>query len=191
MRPKEKRRVPRNRLETTGKGACQVPNDQDSKQLALAAARAIDDKKGSDIVIQYVGDLLSMTDWFVIATAANKRRADAIADEVAEQLREKLDARPVSREGVEEGTWILLDYGSVVVHVFQPDERDFYRLEQLWDEAPTLGAAAAGIEDPVYSERIAALLARQDGSGEGEQADDASADGTPGAPGALDTPDGE
>ena len=87
MRPKGKRRVLRNRLETTGKGACQVPNDQDSKQLALAAARAIDDKKGSDIVIQYVGDLLSMTDWFVIATAANKRRADAIADEVAEQLR--------------------------------------------------------------------------------------------------------
>ena len=168
-----------------------MPNDQDSKQLALAAARAIDDKKGSDIVIQYVGDLLSMTDWFVIATAANKRRADAIADEVAEQLREKLDARPVGREGVEEGTWILLDYGSVVVHVFQPAERDFYRLEQLWDEAPTLGAAAAGIEDPVYSERIAALLARQDGPGEGKQADDASADGTPGTPGASAAPDGE
>ncbi len=163
-----------------------MPKDQDSKQIALAAARAIDDKKGSDIVIQYVGDLLSMTDWFVIATAANKRRADAIADEVAQQLREGLDARPVSREGVEEGTWILLDYGSVVVHVFQPAERDFYRLEQLWDEAPTLGAAAAGIEDPVYSERIAALLARQDGEGEGDRGErgraaDASA-GTCGAP---------
>lgn len=153
-----------------------MPKHQDSKQVAYAAARAIDDKKGSDIVIQYVGDLLSMTDWFVIATAANKRRADAIADEVLEQLREKLDVRPVSREGVEEGRWILLDYGGVVVHVFQPSERDFYRLEQLWDEAPTLGAAAAGIEDPVYSERIATLLARQGEAAEEGQAPGAAPD---------------
>ena len=139
-----------------------MPEIEDSKQAALIAARAIDDKRGSDIVIQDVGELLKITDWFVIATAANKRRADAIAEEVAERLRDEAGIRPVSREGVEEGRWILLDYGSIVVHIFQPAERELYRLEQLWDEVPTLDAAAAGIEDPVYTERIAALLGRQE-----------------------------
>ena len=151
-----------------------MPEIEDSKQAALIAARAIDDKRGSDIVIQDVGDLLKITDWFVIATAANKRRADAIAEEVAERLRDEAGIWPVSREGVEEGRWILLDYGSIVVHIFQPAERELYRLEQLWDEAPTLDAAAAGIEDPVYSERIAALLGRQGqaAGGEGNAAGD-------------------
>lgn len=133
----------------------------ETKDIALAAAKAIDEKKGSDIVIQDVSELLNITDYFVIATGANKRRVDAIADEVEEQLRKQFDLKPFGREGMDERDWILLDYGFVVVHIFQPETRDFYRLEQLWEEAPTLDVALAGIDDPVYTERISALLSRQ------------------------------
>lgn len=133
----------------------------ETKDIALAAAKAIDEKKGSDIVIQDVSELLNITDYFVIATGANKRRVDAIADEVEEQLRKQFGLKPFGREGMDERDWVLLDYGCIIVHIFQPETRDFYRLEQLWEEAPTLDVALAGIEDPVYTERISALLSRQ------------------------------
>ena len=133
----------------------------DSKEFAMVAARAIDDKKGSDIVIQDVSELLNVTDYFVSATGANNRRVDAIAEEVEEKLRETCDIKPISREGLDEAEWVLLDYGSIVVHIFQPAARDFYRLEQLWENAPTVDVALAGIEDPVYTERISKLLGRQ------------------------------
>ena len=134
---------------------------EDSKQYALVAARAIDEKKGTDIVIQDVSKLLKVTDYFVIATGANNRRVDAIAEEVEDKLREQCGIKPISREGKDELEWVLLDYGCIVVHVFQPASRDFYRLKQLWEEAPTIDVAAAGIEDPVYSERIKNLLERR------------------------------
>ncbi len=132
------------------------------KEQALVAARAIDEKKGTDIVIQDVSDLLNVTDYFVICTAANNRRVDAIAEEVEEQLFKEFGVKPVSIEGLDESEWVLMDYGPIVVHIFQPGPRDYYRLEQLWDAAPTVDVALAGIEDPVYTERIAHLLERAD-----------------------------
>ena len=143
-----------------GTAETETPQAHTSRELALIAARAIDEKKGSDIVIQEVSALLNVTDYFVIGTAANNRRADAIADEVLERLRTQAGVKPIGVEGEEECTWILLDFGSIVVHIFQPEQRDYYRLEQLWDQAPTVDVALAGIEDPVYTERIAALLQR-------------------------------
>lgn len=134
------------------------------KEQALVAARAIDEKKGTDIVIQDVSDLLNVTDYFVICTAANNRRVDAIAEEVEEQLFKDFGIKPVSIEGLDESEWVLMDYGPIVVHIFQPGPRDYYRLEQLWDAAPTVDVALAGIEDPVYTERIARLLERAEGT---------------------------
>lgn len=134
------------------------------KEQALVAARAIDEKKGTDIVIQDVSDLLNVTDYFVICTAANNRRVDAIAEEVEEQLFKDFGIKPVSIEGLDESEWVLMDYGPIVVHIFQPGSRDYYRLEQLWDAAPTVDVALAGIEDPVYTERIARLLERAEGA---------------------------
>lgn len=130
------------------------------KEQALVAARAIDEKKGTDIVIQDVSNLLNVTDYFVICTAANNRRVDAIAEEVEERLTKEFGVKPVSIEGLDESEWVLMDYGPYVVHIFQPGPRDYYRLEQLWAEAPTIDVALAGIEDPVYTERIANLLER-------------------------------
>ncbi len=132
-----------------------------SRDLANIAARAIDEKKGSDIVIQEVGELLNVTDYFIIATGANRRRVDAIQEYVEECLTKEAGIKPYSIEGLDEMTWVLMDYGNIVVHIFQPAQRDFYRLEQLWEDAPTMDAAAAGIEDAEYSERISKLLEHQ------------------------------
>lgn len=118
----------------------------DSKQLAIIAAEAASDKKAQDIVAIRVAELLVVTDYFVIATGRTNIQVQAIADEVEERLRLEGGAKPIGREGVTEGKWVLLDYGDIVVHVFQPEEREFYRLEKLWSDAPRL--EVPGIEEP-------------------------------------------
>lgn len=109
---------------------------------ALVAAEAAADKKAADVVAMFVGDLLVVTDYFVIATGANDRQVSSIADEIEEQLRMKCGIKPIGREGERENTWVLLDFGDLVIHVFQPQERDFYRLEKLWSDAPRLDLPA-------------------------------------------------
>jgi len=108
------------------------------KDWAIIAARAAADKKASDIVVLEVDKLLVITDYFVICSGASAIQVRAIADEVETAFREKLSVKPIGREGEREGAWVLLDYGDLVVHVFQPAERDFYRLENLWSDAPRL-----------------------------------------------------
>jgi ribosome-associated protein len=107
-----------------------------SSEYALVAARAASDKKAEDIIAIDVAELLVVTDIFVIGTGRNALQVRAIADEVEDRLREESGLKPIGREGVDEGTWILLDFGDIVVHVFQPEEREFYRLEKLWSDAP-------------------------------------------------------
>lgn len=134
-------------------------NEATPKECALIAARAADEKKATDILVQEVRELVSVTDYFVIATAANNRQVSAIIDNIEEKLREQAGVKPLHREGTNEGSWALLDFGSFVVHVFQPEARDYYRLEELWNDAPVIDLAAeAGITDAVYSERIADML---------------------------------
>ncbi len=130
------------------------------RECAIIAARAADEKKATDIMVQEVGDLISLTEYFVIATAANNRQVEAIVDAIEEAERVQGHAKPFHREGTEDGLWALLDYGSFVVHVFQPATRDYYRLEDLWNDAPVIDLAKeAGLTDMHYSERIAKLLA--------------------------------
>ena len=114
----------------------------DSRELSLLAAEAASDKKAEDIIALDVSQLLVVTEYFVIATGRTNVQVRAIADEVELQLREKAGEKPIGREGLGEDKWILLDYGDFVVHVFQPQERDFYRLEKLWGDAPRLGLIA-------------------------------------------------
>ena len=130
-----------------------------SKDYAIIAARAADEKKATDIVVQNVGELIGVTDYFVIVTATNNRQVHAIIDAVEEAERLQAKIKPLHREETHDGSWELLDYGSIVVHVFQPETREFYRLEALWNDAPVMDLAAeAGITDAVYSDRIAVLL---------------------------------
>ena len=130
-----------------------------SKDYAIIAARAADEKKATDIVVQNVGELIGVTDYFVIVTATNNRQVHAIIDAVEEAERLQAKIKPLHREETRDGSWELLDYGSIVVHVFQPETREFYRLEALWNDAPVMDLVAeAGITDAVYSDRIAVLL---------------------------------
>jgi ribosome-associated protein len=99
------------------------------------AAAAIDDKKGLGIVLLDVSRLLVITDMFVIASGTSRRHVLTLAEEVEERLK-RLERRPLWREGVESATWVLLDYGDLVVHVFDEPTRRYYDLERLWVDAP-------------------------------------------------------
>lgn len=114
-----------------------VTTKSDIEALVRIAAAAAAEKKATDVVAIYVGDTLVVTDYFLIATGANDRQVHAIADTIEDALREA-GAKPIGREGQQELKWVLLDYGDFVVHVFQATERDFYRLEKLWSDAPAL-----------------------------------------------------
>lgn len=132
-----------------------------SRKCAIIAAQAADEKKAADIMVQEVRELIGVTDYFVIATAANSRQVDAIIDEIEDELREKAGIKPSHREVSPDGSWSLLDYGNIVVHVFMPETREYYRLEALWNDAPTVDLAAeAGLSDLTYSDRIAKMLGK-------------------------------
>jgi len=110
-------------------------------QVALSMARRIvelaEDKKASDIVLLDVGALTSLADYFVVCSGGSERQLAAIADGIAEGM--KADGvQPIGREGRSGSNWVLLDFGAVIVHVFAPPERDYYQLEKLWADAPTL-----------------------------------------------------
>jgi len=112
------------------------------RDWAVIAARAANEKKASDIMAIEVAELLVVTDYFVIATGNTPIQVRAIADEIEDRLREEAGIKPIGREGVSEGKWVLLDFADLVVHVFQPQERDFYRLEKLWGDAPRVALPA-------------------------------------------------
>ncbi len=109
----------------------------ETRAAALAAAAAIDDKKGLDIVLLDVSDLLVITDVFVIAAGTSRRQVLSLAEETELRLK-SIDRRPLRREGIEDGQWVLLDYGDVVIHVFDEDTRAYYELERLWGNAPRI-----------------------------------------------------
>lgn len=142
------------------------------REWAIIAARAANEKKATDIVVQEVRELIGETDYFVIVTAANNRQVNAIIDEIEEKLRLDANIKPLHREETRDGSWELLDYGALIVHVFQPETRDYYRLESLWNDAPLMDLAAeAGIDDAVYSDRIAALFQKIEEAREEESQD--------------------
>ncbi len=114
-----------------------------SQEKALIAARAADGKKATDIIIQDVRELVGVTDFFCIVTAANNRQIDAVIDAIQEAELEQAGVKPLGIEGAQEGFWALLDYGDFVVHVFQPEGRDYYRLEEIWNDAPTIDFESA------------------------------------------------
>lgn len=108
-----------------------------SEVLARRVAGMADDKLGEDIVVLDMRELVSYTDFLVLVTARNERLAKAIADDVHLQLKGE-GLLPSRTEGVQEARWVLLDYLDCVLHVFVPEAREHYRLEQLWGEAPRL-----------------------------------------------------
>ena len=116
-----------------------MPATERALELAMAAAQAAADKKAQDIVVIDVAERLYITDAFVIASAANERQVVAIVDAIEEALATLPEkAKPVRREGERQGRWVLLDYVDIVVHVQHAEEREYYSLERLWRDCPTL-----------------------------------------------------
>jgi ribosome-associated protein len=109
----------------------------DSGQLARAVVDAASDKKASDILLLDIRDVTTIADYFVICSGNNYRQIQAIADAIDEELG-KQGANVLHREGVATTGWVLLDIGDVIVHIFGPKEREYYRLERLWSEAKTV-----------------------------------------------------
>ena len=108
----------------------------DPADLAKTIANLAADKKAIDLVELDVADILDYTDRFIICSGNTDRQTKAIADGVQEGLKKDHGIMPRRIEGLPEARWILMDYLDVVVHVFTPEAREYYRLEQLWGEAP-------------------------------------------------------
>lgn len=100
------------------------------------AALAADDKKATDVLVLDVGDVLSITGWFVIGSGSNPRQVKTIAEEIESRVRAEHGLAPLRVEGLDGLRWVLLDYGDFVVHVFHEEERDYYQLERLWADVP-------------------------------------------------------
>lgn len=96
---------------------------------------AIDDKIGQDIAILNIGKVSSLCDYFIIATGSSSRQVKAIADSVEDEMT-KIGVEPRGKEGLTSLSWILLDYGDIMVHIFDEENRGFYNLEKLWKDAP-------------------------------------------------------
>lgn len=104
------------------------------QSLAESAAAAAADKKAKDVIILDIHELTPMADFFVIVSATSGTQVQAVARAVEEKL-QSLQCRCKAREGLGEGRWVLLDFGDVVVHIFRPEDREFYNLERLWGDA--------------------------------------------------------
>lgn len=106
-----------------------------SEQLAKTIAEAADDRKAADLVFLRVVEVSYLTDYFVLATGFSRAQVRAIADSIEEKVELELGRNPARIEGKTDASWILLDYGDVIVHVFLPEEREFYSLEAFWGHA--------------------------------------------------------
>ena len=106
----------------------------DAAELAHRIVDIASDKKGHDIVLLRTAELTTMADFFVILSGRSDRQVQALAGAIVDELRDD-GIRPIGTEGRASARWVLLDYGSVIVHVFAPEEREFYGLERLWSKA--------------------------------------------------------
>lgn len=109
----------------------------DAIEAARVAAVAIDGKSGEDIALLDLSGLLVVTDVFVLATGTSRRNVLTLVDEAVHALR-GIDRRPIRKEGTDHGQWVLLDYGDVIIHVFDRQTREYYDLERLWADAPRI-----------------------------------------------------
>ena len=109
-----------------------------AKELALLAARALADKKAKEIQALEIGDLTTLAEYFVIATGSSNTQINALVDNVEKVLHEEAAEEPLHREGYRGGTWVLLDYGCIAIHVFSSEAREFYGLERLWRDGKPL-----------------------------------------------------
>jgi ribosome-associated protein len=112
-----------------------APASLTSRELAWSIAQAADDKKAAEIVLLKVAEVSSLADYFVIVTGFSKTQLKAISDAIETKIEERYQKLPQRSSGKSEGGWLVQDYGDVIVHIFLPDEREYYNLERFWGHA--------------------------------------------------------
>ena len=108
-----------------------------SRELAEIAVKALDSKKGKEIRLIRIDKITTLAEYFVICTGTSNTQINALGDAVEKELTEKGE-EPLHREGYRGGTWVLLDYGSIAIHVFNQEARAFYGLERLWQDGKSV-----------------------------------------------------
>ena len=116
-------------------------------QIAGIAAKALDDKKGKEIRVLEIEKLTSIADYFVICSGSSNTQINALCDSVEKAMKEQANEMPMRREGHRDGTWVLLDYGCVIVHVFSEEARNFYSLERLWCDGKLVDLSEVLVEN--------------------------------------------
>ena len=114
-----------------------APRDVAPREMADIVVEAASDKKAEDILVLNVSEVTTIADLFVICSGRGERQVQSIADEIVEKAK-AAGRQPVGVEGYDAGRWVLVDLGDVVVHAFVPEERELYRLERLWGDAPVV-----------------------------------------------------
>ena len=142
--------TPVDRAEPTSPGASSTSTvDHMDPQLPVVAARAAHAKGGSDILVLRVGDVLAITDFFVIVSASNPRLVRTIVQEIEHHVALAGGPRPSRIEGQNEAEWVLADFGAFVVHVFHTETRQYYELERLWSDVAQIDWADPDAPEPV------------------------------------------
>lgn len=119
------------------RGAAASSTERPPLELARRIVELAEDKKAAEIVLLDLAGLTTMADYFIICSGGSERQLEAIASGITGSLRDER-IKPIGREGTSASHWILIDFGSVIVHVFTPPERDYYGLEKHWAEAKTI-----------------------------------------------------
>ena len=114
--------------------AAKQTNAQDPGELAHRIVNVASDKKATDIVLLRTAEITTMADYFVIASGRSETQVQALSKAIVDELRDE-GIKPIGVEGLSSARWVLLDYGSVIVHLFAPEEREYYGLERLWSSA--------------------------------------------------------
>ena len=113
-------------------------NPERSRKLALAAARTAAENRGAELTVLDMTNNAAWVDYFVIATGTSRRQLHDMSEEIDRKLEEGLGDKRMNIDGYDESRWIVLDYGTVVIHLFDADTRLFYSLENLWADAPRI-----------------------------------------------------
>ena len=108
---------------------------EESRELAMISAAAAADRKAADMVVLGVAEVSFLADYFVLVTGYSKAQVRAISQSIEDEVEERLHRLPIRTEGQAEGSWVLKDYGDVMVHIMMPKEREYYNLEAFWGHA--------------------------------------------------------
>jgi ribosome-associated protein len=119
-------------------GSQSEPFDPSARELARTVAQVADAEHGSNVLVLEVGEVLAVTEYFVIISASNRRLVRTLVDDIEVQIKALTGRSPRATEGVKEQQWVLIDYGDVVVHVFLSEVRDFYEIERLYTDVPKI-----------------------------------------------------